>query len=118
MEGLGFRSGTIEGKTDANGILTFTVGQRVEFFVGEGANRLVLGHATLSASAAAPASISFHDFAEAQGDNDEYLGNLMALLSALDDDADVSDGIRIDAAAHAKAAAAVNGGRTVNLSAG
>ncbi|MET0988458.1 MAG: hypothetical protein ABW034_23925 [Steroidobacteraceae bacterium] len=116
VEGLGFRSGTIEGKTDANGILTFTVGQPVEFFVGEGANRLVLGHATLSASAAGPASISFHDFAEAQGDNDEYLGNLMALLSALDDDADVSDGIRIDAAAHAKAAAAVNGGRTVNLS--
>lgn len=116
VEGLGFRSGSVEGKTDAGGNFTFTVGQPVEFFVGEGANRLVLGHATIVAPSTGTATLSFHDLTEAQNDNDEYLGNLLALLSALDDNADVSDGIRIDASAHAKAAAAVNGGRTVNLS--
>ena len=47
IDGLGFRgNGVTEGRTDATGKLQFGVGQTVEFFLGEGANRLGIGTAT------------------------------------------------------------------------
>jgi YVTN family beta-propeller protein len=116
IEGLGFRVADVgEGRTDATGKFRFVVGRPVQFFIGDGANRLVVGTATPAAVSGGAAPFSLHDFAEAQNDADQYVGNLVNLLAALDANGDIGDGVVIDAAAHAAVAAAVAGGKTVNF---
>ena len=116
VEGLGFRvADVVEGQTDGAGKFRFAVGRPVEFFIGNGSNRLVIGSATLAATAANAVPFSLQDLAEVQNDGDQYLGNLVNLLAALDADSDLSDGITIDAAAQGAVAAAVAGGKTVNF---
>ena len=52
VEGLGFRvADVVEGKTDAAGKFRFAVGRPVQFFIGSGADRLVIGTATPAAAA-------------------------------------------------------------------
>jgi DNA-binding beta-propeller fold protein YncE len=115
IEGLGFRvAGVVEGTTDAAGKFRFAAGQQVQFFIGSGVNRLVIGTAT-PAAASGVVAFSLHDLAEAQNDADQYLGNLVNLLGALDADSDVSNGIRIDAATQAAVAQAVAGGKSINF---
>lgn len=115
IEGLGFQSGAVTGQTDADGKFRFTVGQPVQFFIGEGANRLIIGTATPAAPASGALSFSLHDLADAQNDGDQYLGNLLSLLIALDDNADVGDGITINAVTRTAIAPALTGGKTVNF---
>ena len=116
VEGLGFRvADVVEGQTDAAGKFRFAVGRPVEFFIGSAPNRLVIGSATLAATSAGAVPFSLQDLAEVQNDGDQYLGNLVNLLAALDADSDLSDGITIDAAAQSAVAAAVAGGKTVNF---
>ncbi len=106
IEGLGFRvADVVEGTTDAGGF-QFAVGQPVQFFIGNGTDRLVIGTATPSAADVGAVSFSLQDLAEVQNDADQYLGNLLNLLAALDANSDLSDGIVIDAAAQAAVAAA------------
>ncbi len=116
VEGLGFRvADVVEGQTDGTGKFRFAVGRPVQFFIGSGSNRLVIGSATPSATATGAVPFSLQDLAEVQNDGDQYLGNLVNLLAALDADSDLSDGITIDSAAQAAVAAAVAGGKTVNF---
>ena len=75
VEGLGFRvADVVEGQTDGAGKFRFAVGRPVEFFIGNGSNRLVIGSATLAATAANAVPFSLQDLAEVQNDGDQYLG--------------------------------------------
>jgi DNA-binding beta-propeller fold protein YncE len=119
IEGLGFSvSGVVDGTTDAGGRFRFSPGRQVDFSIGEGANRLAIGSATLAASATGPVTFSLHDLQQIQAaPDDRYLGNLLSLLGALDADSDVSDGIVIDAAARTAVAQAVVGNKAVDFAA-
>lgn len=116
IEGLGFRgNGITEGRTDAAGKLKFGVGQTVEFFLGEGANKLVIGSATVTAAANnAVATIGLKDLKEA-ATAPTFLDNIISLLVSLDANSDVSDGIKIDAATNTAIATAI-AGKTLNFS--
>jgi YVTN family beta-propeller protein len=116
MDGVGFRvPDVVEGRIDATGAFKFVPGRRVEFFVGEAADRLVIGSATIAAGTS-PGNFSLHDLHEVQSDaSDEYLGNLLNLLAALDGDDDLGNGIRIEAAVRTVVAGAVSGGEPVNF---
>ncbi len=115
IDGLGFRgNGVTEGRTDAAGKLKFGVGQSVEFFLGEGANKLVLGSATVTAAANnGVASIGLKDLREVQT-APTFLDNVISLLVSLDANSDVSDGIKIDAATNTAVANAI-AGKTLNF---
>ena len=116
VEGLGFRvAGVLEGTTDASGKFRFAVGSPVQFFIGNATDRLVIGSATLAAANGGAVSFSLQDLAEVQNDADQYLGNLLNLLVALDNDSDVSNGIVLEATAQAAVAAAIAGGKTLNF---
>jgi YVTN family beta-propeller protein len=116
IEGLGFRAAAgTEGVTDAAGKFKFAVGAPVQFFVGAGANRLVIGNATLTAASASTTAFSLQDLTEVQNDADQYLGNLFNLLAALDANSDPTDGIVLDAATQTAVATAVTGGKTINF---
>lgn len=116
IEGLGFRvAGVLEGTTDASGKFRFAVGSPVQFFIGNATDRLVIGSATLAAANGGAVSFNLQDLAEVQNDADQYLGNLLNLLVALDDDSDVSNGIVLEATAQAAVAAAIAGGKTLNF---
>ena len=116
IEGLGFRgAGITEGRTDAAGKLKFGVGQTVEFFLGEGNNKLVIGSATVAAAANnGVASIGLKDLKEVPA-APAFLDNVISLLVSLDANSDVSDGIKIDAATNTAIAAAI-AGKTLNFS--
>jgi YVTN family beta-propeller protein len=111
IEGLGFSvPNVVDGKTDADGAFKVAQGLRVDFFVGDGANRIVLGSANPTVNGNDPVSFSLNDLNEVQGNNgDQVLGNIVGLLSALDANSDISDGIQIDAAANTAAAQAITG---------
>ena len=116
--GLGFSvSGVPEGRTDAAGNFKVVQGARVDFFVGDGTNRVVVGTANPTVqSASTLVSFSLHDLNEAKADNgDQHLGNLLRLFAALDANGDFGDGIQIDTAANTAIAQAV-AGRTLNFS--
>jgi DNA-binding beta-propeller fold protein YncE len=116
IDGLGVRStGATDGKTDATGKFKFAVGQNVEFFLGDGTNRLVVGTVTPAAVAGGVAALGLQDFKEVQNDQDQVLGNILVLLAALDEDADPTNGVRINAAANAAVVKAVTGGKSVNF---
>jgi 6-phosphogluconolactonase (cycloisomerase 2 family) len=118
IDGLGFRTGDVEGRTDAAGKFRFTVGKPVQFFLGNGNDRLVIGNATPTAVAAGGVlPFGLQDLNEVQNDQDLYLGNVLSFLSALDENNDVSDGIRINAATQDAVAKAIAGGKTVNFGA-
>ena len=112
IEGLGFRgNGITEGRTDAAGKLKFGVGQTVEFFLGEGANRLIIGSATV-----AHGRQQWRRDDRPEGSSREYrrrqrpfLDNVISLLVSLDANSDASDGIRIDAATNTAIATAITG---------
>ena len=115
IDGLGFRgNGITEGRTDATGKLKFGVGQTVEFFLGEGANKLVLGSATVAAAANnGVANIGLKDLREV-ATAPTFLDNVISLLVSLDANSDVSDGITIDAATNTAVANAI-AGKTLNF---
>ncbi len=116
IEGLGFRgNGITEGRTDAAGSLKFGVGQTVEFFLGEGNNKLVIGSATVTAAAnSGVASIGLKDLKEVPT-APAFLDNVISLLVSLDANSDVSDGIKIDVATNTAVATAI-AGKTLNFS--
>jgi YVTN family beta-propeller protein len=115
IEGLRFQAaGGVEGTTDASGKFRFAVGQPVQFFVGSGADRLVIGTGTPDATNGV-AAFSLQDLNEVQNDNDQYLGNLVNLLIALDEDNDISNGVRISAAAQSAVKHALAGGKRINF---
>src|SRR5262245_15743035 len=115
IEGLGFSAADgVEGKTDASGKFKFAVGQPVQFFVGSGVNRVVIGTGTPAATKGAGA-FSLQDLNEVQNDNDQYLGNLVNFLIALDEDNDISNGIRISAATESTVKHALAGGKRINF---
>ncbi len=111
IEGLGFSvPQVVEGKTDAEGNFKVAQGLRVDFFVGDGANRIPLGSANPTVNGTDPVSLSLNDLNEVQGNNgDQVLGNIVGLLSALDSNSDISDGIQIDATANTAVATAITG---------
>jgi YVTN family beta-propeller protein len=114
--GLGVTvDGVSDAQTDDTGKFTFAVGRSVKFFVGKGTDRIVIGTAQLVPAAGAAVPVSLHDLSEVQNDGDQYLGNLLSLLAALDANNDLSDGIVIDAAAQAAVASAVAGGKAINF---
>jgi YVTN family beta-propeller protein len=116
IEGLGFSvQDAVDGKTDATGNFKVVAGKRVDFFVGDTANRLVVGSATPT-QVNGTLSFSLNDLNEVQGANgDQVLGNVVSFLSALDANGDIGDGIQIDAAANAAAATAIAGGKSLNF---
>jgi len=118
ISGLGFTvANVVEGKTDDAGTFKFAQGRRVDFFVGEGANRVVVGSATPTPAANGALSFALNDLTEVQAANgDEYLANLVGFLTALDANSDIADGVQIDAAANTAVAQAVTGGKTLNFS--
>jgi YVTN family beta-propeller protein len=117
IEGLGFSvAGVTEGLTDATGRFKVVAGQRVEFFLGEGSKRLVIGSAVPNVAAGTVADFSLHDLQEVQGaDGDLALANLLNLLVAVDDDQDLANGIKIDPGVRAKVANVMPAGATLKL---
>ncbi len=115
IEGIGFAGGAgTEGRTDASGRFSFAAGQPVEFFLGEVANRLVIGRASLAATGAA--EFGLHDLDEVRADaSDRTLGNLLQLLTVVDADADPTNGVRIEPAVHAAIAQLAAGGKRLDL---
>jgi DNA-binding beta-propeller fold protein YncE len=111
IEGLGFRgNGITEGRTDAAGKLKFGVGQTVELFLGEGANRLIIGTVTVAPAANnGVATIGLKDLREVQTAAAPFLDNVISLLVSLDANSDPSDGIKIDAATNTAIGAAIAG---------
>ena len=111
IEGLGFSvPEVVEGKTDATGKFKLAQGRRVDFFVGDGANRIVIGSATPTANGNDAVAFSLNDLTEVQGNNgDQVLGNLLRPARAMDANDDITDGIQIDAAANTAAATAITG---------
>lgn len=110
--GLGFSIADVtEGRTDAAGSFKVAQGKRVDFFVGDGANRVTIGTANPTVqSANTLINFSLHDLNEARAESGEqHLGNVLRLFVALDANADFADGIQIDAAANAAIAQAVAG---------
>src|SRR4029453_16682252 len=97
VEGLGFSVATVaEGKTDATGTFKVAQGRRVDFFVGEGANRAIVGTANPVLNGNAVVPFSLNDLNEVKGANGEQvLGNLVSFLAALDKNGDISDGVQI-----------------------
>jgi DNA-binding beta-propeller fold protein YncE len=115
IQGLGFTAaGASAGSTNADGRFQFVVGQPLEFFLGNANNRLKIGTVTLTPVAGGVATTSLQNLAEVQNDQDQYLGNLLALLVALDANANPLDGISIDAATNTAVSTAV-AGKTVNF---
>jgi YVTN family beta-propeller protein len=116
IEGLGFSvPQVVEGKTDATGTFKVAQGYRVDFFVGDGTNRIALGSANPTVTGNTAVSFSLNDLNEVQGTNgDQVLGNIVGLLATLDANSDISDGIQIDAAANTAAAQAI-AGHTLNF---
>ncbi len=116
IEGLGIHAtGTNDSATDAEGKFKFVVGQDAQLFVGDATNRLVVGTVTPTQVPNGVAVLGLQDVKEVQNDKDQVLGNILVLLRALDADGDPTNGVKIDAAANAAAAAAVTGGKTVNF---
>jgi DNA-binding beta-propeller fold protein YncE len=116
IEGLGFSvQNAVDGTTDAAGNFKVVAGKRVDFFVGDATNRLIVGSATPT-QVNGTLSFSLNDLNEVQGQNgDEVLGNLVSFLAALDSNGDIGDGIQIDAAANTAAAQAIAGGKSLNF---
>ena len=82
----------------------------VEFFLGEGANRLIIGSATVAQAANnGVATIGLKDLREVQTAAAPFLDNVISLLVSLDANSDASDGISIDAATNAAIATAIAG---------
>ncbi|MEP7243596.1 MAG: beta-propeller fold lactonase family protein [Gammaproteobacteria bacterium] len=111
IEGLGFAvQDGASGKTDATGTFKVTQGKRVDFFVGDGTNRVVIGSASPTVTSTNAISFSLHDLTEVQGNNgDQVLGNVVGFLGSLDANGDISDGIQIDATANTAVAQAIAG---------
>ena len=120
ISGLGFTvADVVEGRTDDAGTFRFAQGRRVDFFVGDGANRVVVGSATPTPAANGASSFALNDLTEVQAANgDEYLGNLVGFLTALDANSDITDGVQIDAASNTAVAQAVAGGKKLSFSQG
>ena len=69
IEGLGFSvPQVVEGKTDATGTFKVAQGRRVDFFVGEGANRIVIGSANPTVNGNGAVGFSLNDLNEVQGE--------------------------------------------------
>ena len=117
IEGLGFTvQNVVDGKTDATGAFKIVQGRRVDFFVGDNTNRVIVGSATPTAAASGALSFSLNDLNEVQGANgDQVLGNVVSFLAALDANGDIGDGVQIDAAANSAVAQAIAGGKTLNF---
>ena len=108
IEGLGIHAnGTDDSATDAEGKFKFVVGQDAQLFVGDATNRLVVGTVTPTEVPNGVATVGLQDLKEVANDKDQVLGNILVLLRALDGDGDPTNGVQIDAAANAAAAAAV-----------
>jgi DNA-binding beta-propeller fold protein YncE len=117
IQGLRFGAADAgEGVTNAAGRFQFVEGRRLDFFVGNAANRILIGSATPTSTAAGLVSFSLHDLTEVQATNgDVYLSNLLRLLALLDTNDDTSDGFQIEAAAIDAIAATVTGTRTLDF---
>ena len=118
IAGLGFTvANVVDGKTDDTGTFKFAQGRRVDFFVGDGANRVVIGSATPTANAGGALPFSLTDLTEVQAaGGEQYLGNVVGFLTALDANGDISDGVQIDGAANTAVANATTGARSLSFS--
>lgn len=115
--GLGVAvDGLPDSETDSAGKFSFAVGRPAQFFIGKGADRVVIGSATLTALTGAATPFSLQGLSEVQNDGDTYLGNLLSLLTALDSNGDLGDGIILDSTAQAAVATAAAGGKAINFS--
>ena len=118
IEGLGFavQNAAVDGKTDATGTFKIVQGRRVDFFVGDATNRVIVGTASPTPVANGKLAFSLNDLTEVQGANGEQvLGNVVGFLATLDANGDISDGLQIDATANAAVAAAVAGGKSLKF---
>jgi DNA-binding beta-propeller fold protein YncE len=117
IQGLRFAAADAgEGVTNGAGRFQFVEGRRLDFLVGNATNRILIGSATPTATAAGLVSFSLHDLTEVQATNGElYLSNLLRLLALLDTNDDTSDGFQIETAAIDAIAAAVTGTRTIDF---
>ncbi|WP_339721380.1 DsbA family protein [uncultured Paraglaciecola sp.] len=94
VEGLSFKSGSVEGVTDVNGTFTYEVGTEVTFSLGG----IVIGSAT-GAAILSPLSL----VADAADETDPTVVNIAAFLQTLDDDGDPENGITITSTQQAEA---------------
>jgi hypothetical protein len=83
--GLGYRSGTFSGVTDAQGRYTYEIGQDITFSVGA----IALG------TAAAKSQITPVDLMQDGNGNSAYVLNVVRFLLMLDQDGDPTNGIQI-----------------------
>src|SRR5262249_48378148 len=97
LVGLGVAvDGLPESQTDADGKFNFAVGRPAQLFIGKGQDRVVIGSVQLAPVSGASAPLTLQDLTEVQNDGDQYLGNLLGLLTALDADGDLANGIVLD----------------------
>lgn len=94
VQGLGFRTATLSGTTDAQGSFSYRAGESVTFFIGGMDLPAVPGAAVVT-----PLEVVGSDSL-----NDPRVVNLLVLLQSLDEDGSASNGIRIPASAATAAA--------------
>lgn len=95
VQGLGFTSGAFSGRTDANGRFDYAPGERVTF---------TLGRSTLGSAAGADVVTPLALFGTSD-ETDPRVVNIARLLQSLDADGNPDNGIVLDDAAQAAAAA-------------
>jgi YVTN family beta-propeller protein len=108
IAGLHFAVGdAYAGTTDASGRFGFLPGRPVQFFLGRQPHRLIIG-TILIREPSDVGRLTLHDLEDAHDDGDGYLGNLLRLLSAFDDNGNIGDGIVLSDLAHSAFAQAVS----------
>ncbi len=98
IEGIKYKSGTLNGYTDSDGLFKYEEGQNVTFYIGDETTGIPLG---ASPTKTDPNNterkvITLFDLAGSQDENTPEVLNMGKLLQSLDSDKDVSNGITID----------------------
>jgi len=98
IEGIQYKSGSLEGYTDINGMFKYENNNSVKFFIGDEASGIPLGSANVKTDPYNDKKkiITLFDLAGTQDENNQKVVNMGKLLQSLDTDKDVSNGITID----------------------
>jgi hypothetical protein len=98
VAGIGYRTATQSGVTNAKGEYSFLPGEKVTFFIGSIEFPSVIAKGTVTPL----------DIAQTTDINNQLVSNILVLLQSLDEDGNPNNGIKIPSAAASRSTSAVN----------
>lgn len=98
VAGIGYRTATQSGVTNAKGEYSFLPGEKVTFFIGSIEFPSVIAKGTVTPL----------DIAQTTDINNQLVSNILVLLQSLDEDGNPNNGIKIPSAAASRATSSVN----------